>query len=334
MLRGQSKYLVLTVNYDTTAYRWFNAAHFTLEDAIERFGPFTYLVAQKERGRETGNLHFQVYVEYAEKRRRSTWLHNYWQGCHISPRNGTAEEASDYCKKEETLLHENEGAIRHEWGEISLPEPGKRTDWEHLQEMVTRKRPLEEIVDEHFNLYVRYNRGIDRVIDLSAEKRTWKTDIYILWGPSQTGKTTIATKFLTDRYGAVPFLQTGGKWWDGYRGEEGVIVNEFEGSWPYTQWKQICDRGAFRIEKKGTSREMIAKTIIFTSNVDPITWWPEVGLMRFDEIEGRCNGIIHVKLLVNVANVEGDGRVWMQERAATHGGDLPWPDQGPGNIWD
>lgn len=213
-------------------------------------------------------------------------------------------------------------------GEISNPEPGKRTDWELLHDAVEARRSQLEISNEFFGLYVRYHRGIDLCLGMRGAIRDFRTEVYVLWGATGTGKTTIGYKYLESLYGASGvFTQNGTKWWDGYQGQPGVLVDEFDGSWSYRHWKLICDRLPLTVEKKGSSMPFLARTIVFTSNIEPMLWWDKVGLLRLDEIHRRCDGIIEVKALAEI-----NGR-WIQERVVWNGHDLPWPKEGEGHIW-
>ena len=81
----------------------------------------TYLIAGRETCPDTGNKHWQCYVEL-DKKQRMSWFknHDYYKHVHLEGRKGTALEASDYCKKEDPnpIIH----------GNISNLKPGERND--------------------------------------------------------------------------------------------------------------------------------------------------------------------------------------------------------------
>lgn len=66
----------------------------------------SYAVWQLERGEDTGTLHIQGYVELKQRARfpqisqRIPML----KGAHFEKRRGSAQEASDYCEKEDTRV--------------------------------------------------------------------------------------------------------------------------------------------------------------------------------------------------------------------------------------
>lgn len=82
------------------------------------------------------------------------------------------------------------------------------------------------------------------------------------WGVTGTGKTRQARERFPDAY-----LKSNTKWWDGYNGEEVVILDEMTpntiGSWHIKQWS---DHYPFSAETKGGSVRIRPKVIIITSN--------------------------------------------------------------------
>lgn len=62
-----------------------------------------YLVYQQEICPETGRKHWQGYVEFkSQYGRKAVQLMLGVGECHLEVRRGTAREAAEYCKKEET----------------------------------------------------------------------------------------------------------------------------------------------------------------------------------------------------------------------------------------
>lgn len=66
-----------------------------------------YLCGQLERG-ATGNVHWQGYMELENPKRFSSikkiLLEIFRRRCHVEPRKGTAEQARNYCMKEDTRI--------------------------------------------------------------------------------------------------------------------------------------------------------------------------------------------------------------------------------------
>jgi len=108
------------------------------------------------------------------------------------------------------------------------------------------------------------------------EKRNWVMDVRIYYGPPGTGK----TRSVYDEFGLDDVYQKMvGKWWDGYKGEKVVIIDDFDPDncfeIVYDFYLKLLDRYPMRIEYKGGSCQFRSKIIIFTSNVDPKGWWSD-----------------------------------------------------------
>ena len=76
------------------------------------------------------------------------------------------------------------------------------------------------------------------------------------------------------------------KWWDGYHGEETVIFDGLKGSsMRLHDFQLIVDRYPVKVETKGSTVELSATTLVFTSNKHPSEWYsgdadPEGTVMR------------------------------------------------------
>ena len=97
-------------------------------------------------------------------------------------------------------------------------------------------------------------------------QRTWRPDVYWFWGPTGTGKTRKAFEMAPEAYFTPATLQ----WWDGYDGQEDVIVDDFRASFCKLEYLlRLTDRYPFRVAYKGGFRQFLAKRIFFTSAFSP-----------------------------------------------------------------
>lgn len=124
--------------------------------------------------------------------------------------------------------------------------------------------------------------------------------VEIYWGITGSGKSFKAFSENPNAYRKMP-----GRWWDGYRGEECVIFDEFKPCGP-DDWKQgspveidlpyilrLCDRYPLMIEYKGGTMQMRATKFIFTSNFSPADWWQ--GHHQFPAFCRRVTRVLHFK---------------------------------------
>jgi len=97
--------------------------------------------------------------------------------------------------------------------------------------------------------------------------------IYVFWGKTGTGKSRRAWEEAgLQAYPKDPRT----KFWDGYRNQENVVIDEFRGGIDIAHILRWFDRYPVIVEVKGSSVVLSAKTIWITSNLDPNYWYPEL----------------------------------------------------------
>jgi len=95
----------------------------------------------------------------------------------------------------------------------------------------------------------------------------------VFWGRTGTGKSRRAWN--EAGFGAYP-KDPRTKFWDGYREQEHVVIDEFRGDIDISHVLRWFDRYPVIVEVKGGSVSFVAKRIWITSNVDPRDWFPNV----------------------------------------------------------
>lgn len=66
------------------------------------------------------------------------------------------------------------------------------------------------------------------------------------------------------------------KFWDGYRDQKHVVIDEFRGGIDISHVLRWFDRYPVLVEIKGSSTPLIAETIWVTSNLHPEQWYPDI----------------------------------------------------------
>lgn len=240
------------VNIDQEYYeRWWE------EDTLE------YLVVQIEECPETKNLHAQGFCVFKTRKALST-LKKLDRERHWEARKGTRTEASVYCKKDESRA-----GWRCEWGKFTESEQGKRSD------LLAVKRKLDEgateakIADEHFSDWIRYHKAFREYKRLKANKRDFKTEVIVYWGPAGTGKSHRANVEAPGAYRKDPATH----WFDGYDGYSDVIIDEFLGLIPWDLLLRMMDKYPLTVQVKGGYVAFAPRRIIITSNKSPQEWY-------------------------------------------------------------
>lgn len=128
-----------------------------------------------------------------------------------------------------------------------------------------------DIAQDHFGSWVRYHRGFREYKRMRQLERfrDWPMEIICYIGPSGTGKSREARRAYPDAYWGPK-----GKWWDGYCGQETVVVDEMYGHrFGFSDLLQLLDRYPYQVETKGGVAQFVSRRIVFTSNQHPQDWY-------------------------------------------------------------
>lgn len=225
--------------------------------------PFRFLVFQLERG-DSGTPHYQGAVVLKKKVRFKT-LKKLVPRAHFEPMRGTPEQAAEYASKEE-------GRLEGPWRYGEPPRPGTRTDLMRVKKDMDEGMSLKELSEEHFSAFIRYGRGLKEYRLLHSEPRRWKTEVYYLWGPKNSGKS-----FMVHQRQNV-FVKPHASWWTGYDDHTDVLFDEFTSTkyGKITELNQWFDKYPCTAPVHGGTVNINPRRIWITSNMHPTTLFPKV----------------------------------------------------------
>lgn len=110
--------------------------------------------------------------------------------------------------------------------------------------------------------------------------------VQVFWGPTGTGKSKRAwEEATTEAFPKDPRT----KFWDGYRGQCSVVIDEFRGDIDISHVLRWLDRYPVIVEVKCGSVVLRAKSIWITSNLDPRKWYPNLDKETQDALLRRLN---------------------------------------------
>lgn len=220
--------------------------------------PYKYIVFGKEVGGKKGTPHYQGYCEL-DKQYAFNTIKNMIPRARIRDRKGTAQQAANYCKKDEDYV---------ELGEIS--HPGKRTDIDSVYRMVQDGKTDIEIGEANPSVYMRYYRAIDRVrMNYARTDNSYRpVKVTVLVGPAGTGKTRQAYEIDPDLYD-----MTDHNWFDGYHGQKTILIDDFYGTIKYGYLLRLLDGYRFQLPIKGGFTWKQWEHVIITSNDHPRDWY-------------------------------------------------------------
>lgn len=233
-----------------------------------------YIAFQREICPRTNRPHLQGYIVYKSPIRMGAFKRILGHGAHVEPRRGSHEQARDYATKEETRdPADNSGP----WTTGVEPRgQGARSDIEDLKARLQRGEDLKTISNECFQPFLRYQKGIAAWKLVNAPQRTTFDSCKIYHGITGAGKSYRARQ---EEPAAFWFPGGHANWWDGYNGEEAVIIDEFEPkAIPYNFLKRLCDENPLKLPIKGAFLESNIKRVIITSNEHPREWYPGADL--------------------------------------------------------
>lgn len=233
-----------------------------------------YACYQKEVAPTTGTPHLQGYMNL-EKRQRMTGVQKSLVGLGIQltliNANGTPESNRTYCSKAG-------GQDFIEFGNIKIVGSGKRTDLMEVAEKVLGKRPINEIAEEHPVEYIKYHRGITALKFITTripDERPMETVLF--FGDANTGKSTKARQYakLYGNYYTLAQPNNGSLWWDGYKGEKSILIDEYKGWILPTQLNCILDQYKISLFIKSGTTYGEYEHVFITSNYPPEEWYSE-----------------------------------------------------------
>lgn len=171
--RFTSRRFVFTLN---------NPKHTLCEWDFKSWGA-TYVVFQEEIG-ESGTHHLQGYIEMPKPVRPTSFTG--LEGAHFEKANGTGEQCTAYCTKEDTRV--GEPVV---WGKMSRG-AGSRTDIVALRDAVRDGKRGRALYDDDglVGAAVKYQRGL-AALEQCYSVAPERGDIRVVfhYGPPGTGKT-------------------------------------------------------------------------------------------------------------------------------------------------
>lgn len=244
-------------NPSDKATRWFITINNPSEEEIQALKDqdYKFLVIAHERAPTTGTEHIHALITFQSQKRWTT-LKRSFPRANIEKVHGTFRQAYEYVTKNGDILFERGDKPRTGNGDT-------------FKQMVQEAKTGD--IDTECLMYCRYERFFQRFMPKVQYTYDGELDCKNAWiyGPPGTGKSLLVRIYAEER-GYRIYNKLANKWWDGYNGEEIVLVEDLD---PEVCSKLVhhiklwADRYTFTGEVKGSSiRVEPSFQLIITSN--------------------------------------------------------------------
>lgn len=249
----------------TFAWNWNNYPEDYKEVLLRNMKGYKYICFGEEIAPTTGTPHIQGYVRFNTNRMVSgTRKKNV--GLHIDIAFAGDEANRKYCSKTREK-DEVKNEVFYEDGEMS--KQGDRRDIEELRDRIVEGERVDDIIMET-PAAGRMEKCLDRMENIVMRKRfrTEMTTCDWLWGGTGVGKSHEAYKDFNPET-CFNFPDDNG-WWDNYRQQETVIINEFRGNIKLGELLKLIDKWPHEVKRRNKPPlPFTSKHIIITSCFPP-----------------------------------------------------------------
>lgn len=205
----------------------------------------------------TKTPHIQGYCNYRSSAMLLSQMKKRLPRAHLECAVGSPDDNIQYCMgyKKGVLKADKE----NEYYEVGIrPHQGKRLDLIKVQQDL-EKKTLSDVATEHFNTYIRYGKMMREYKVLKQNHRSEPPIVEWVYGSTGVGK----TKYAYSKSESV-YFKDHTMWWDGYDQQEVIIIDDFDGKWPYRDLLRLLDRYPYQGQIKGGYVKINSKYIIIT----------------------------------------------------------------------
>lgn len=283
-------------------------SHDSIKKVIEKFKGCVYWCMSDEIGNDTGTYHTHIFICCSGAVRFST-VKKRFPEAHLEVCKGTATENRDYVfklgkyagtDKEET----RQDGTQEEWGELPVERQGARNDITDLYDMIKDGLTNFEILEACPQYMLNLDK-IERCRQVVLEdryKREWRT-LYTtyIYGDTGSGKTrSVMEKYGYDNVYRITDYEHP---FDGYKGQDVVIFEEFRSSLRITEMLNLLDGYPCELRCRYSNKIACFTKVYIISNIglreqyselqrDQIQTW-DAFLRRIHEVRIFANGTVH-----------------------------------------
>lgn len=209
---------------------------------------------------------------------------------HIEIMRGTLAQNAAYCSKQGKLYEFGDKPAQ------GIPK-GMSATKEMVEEIKLGKTDKKYLFMKYGTSYMTKYKAVAHCIELVKTEPSYKPkDVQFLWGATRSGKSKGAIALFEEHLKIPYFIKNAGTglWWDGYEGEDAVIIDEFD----YTEisikiLNTWTDVHPCRVQTKGGMKLINPKYIVITSQTHYKDWYPFVDQGSKDAFAARITNEHH-----------------------------------------
>lgn len=242
----------------------------------------------------SNRLHFQGFVRFSSGKTWQAAKGKFFQldKLHIEVAKASDTANRDYCLS--LGKHEDKpGHIKRliDFGEVALQ--GKRNDITSAIEILTNFGKMRDVLEEvhnyqacrHSELYLKYKEK-PRAVPPPDYK------VINIHGGAGSGKTKFCYNYCSPE---LPFRPVSYKWWEGYDAHPIILLDDIRCDFcKFHELLTLLDIYPFRVETKGGSREIQAKTIFITTPIPLVQMWSQRTAEDLKQLKRRITHTIHI----------------------------------------
>jgi hypothetical protein len=274
----------------------FTINHYTEEDLC--IFPLSSVEVQyatygKEVGEEDGTPHLQGYLQF-KTRRTFAYVKSLLPRAHIElQRAKSNKRAQEYCHKEDSVPFE-QGELKLSGSDLQKERGSSAANKRKAYADIRRGVPIQDVIDA-----VPEELSFIHQAARYAPARTEPARVLYLHGRTGCGKTTSTIKVLLDLQLSWFKKMPGTHWFDGYTGQDVLVLEEFQSCFTLTTFLSLCDPYPPQLQVKGGTMPNRSKFIIICSNSNPLQQYERVqaerpqsfaAFLRRIDVEVDCTG--------------------------------------------
>ena len=158
-----------------------------------------------------------------------------------------------------------------QYGDPPRTNQGKRNDLQDLcQQLKDSTITIQDIIDTQPGKYHLYRKTFEKITQTVQDKK-YRTDMTKgIWYYGDTGTGKSHRAFINYHPDTHYIYPNDKGWWDGYDGQDTIIINDFRGEITYNQLLQIIDKWPYQLRRRNQQpRQLTASTVIITSSLPP-----------------------------------------------------------------